>query len=49
MTTPPPVPEAFREAVLFLEGNRIPFVIVGGIAAGLQGEPRYTRDVEFMI
>ena len=49
MTMPPPVPEAFREAVRFLEENRIPFVIVGGIAAGLQGEPRYTRDVDFMI
>jgi hypothetical protein len=49
MAAPPTVPESFRKAVRFLEENRVPFVVVGGIAVGLQGEPRYTRDVDFMI
>jgi hypothetical protein len=49
MPVPPTVPESFRKAVRFLEENRTPFVVVGGIAAGLQGEPRYTRDVDFMV
>lgn len=49
MAAPPSVPEAFRKAVGLLEEQRIPFVVVGGIAAGLQGEPRYTKDADFMV
>lgn len=49
MDIPPTVPEAFRKAVLLLEKERIPFVVVGGIAAGIQGEPRYTMDADFMV
>lgn len=45
----PSVPEAFRKAAGFLEKERVPFVVVGGLAAGLQGEPRYTDDADFMI
>ena len=43
------VPEAFRKAVAFLDHQRIPHVLVGGLAAGLQGEPRITRDVDFLV
>jgi len=32
-----------------LEAERVPFVVVGGIAAGLLGEPRYTKDADFMV
>jgi len=46
---PPTVPEAFRKAVRLLEAERVPFVVVGGLAAGLLGEPRYTRDADFMV
>ena len=49
MPSPPTVPEAFRKSVFLLEKERIPFVVVGGIAAGIQGEPRYTNDADFMI
>lgn len=45
----PTVIEAFRRAVELLEAERVPFVVVGGLAAGLQGEPRYTDDVDFMV
>jgi predicted nucleotidyltransferase len=45
----PTVPEAFRAAYRFLEDQRIPFVVIGGIAASIQGRPRYTEDVDFMV
>ena len=32
-----------------LEAEGVAFVVVGGIAASLQGEPRYTDDVDFMV
>jgi predicted nucleotidyltransferase len=45
----PTVPETLRKLVGFLEAQRVPYVLVGGIAAGLQGHPRLTDDVDFMI
>jgi hypothetical protein len=45
----PTIPETFRRIVSFLETNRTPYVVVGGLAAGLQGEPRTTRDVDLMV
>ncbi len=45
----PTVPETFRELARLLEGENVPFVVVGAIAAGLQGEPRFTDDVDVMI
>ena len=45
----PTVPEVFRKGVDLLEAEGVPFVVVGGIAASLQGEPRYTDDVDFMV
>ena len=45
----PSVPEAFRKAVELLESERVPFVVIGGLAASLQGEPRNTDDADFMI
>ena len=50
MASPKPsVPEAFRKTVGFLENEQVPFVVVGGLAASLQGEPRNTDDADFMI
>jgi predicted nucleotidyltransferase len=45
----PTVPETFRKLVALLEGEKIPFVLIGGLAASLQGEPRTTRDVDVMV
>lgn len=45
----PTIPDAFRRIVAFLEAERVPFVVIGGLAAGLQGEPRATRDVDLMV
>ena len=45
----PTLPETFRRVVAFLEAQKVPFIVIGGIAAGIQGEPRATRDVDLMI
>ena len=45
----PTVPETLREAVKFLESEPVPYVLIGGLAAGLQGRPRTTEDVDLMI
>ena len=45
----PTIPETFQKIVRFLEKERVPFVVVGGLAAALQGRPRATEDVDLMI
>jgi hypothetical protein len=45
----PTVPEAFRKGLELLESEKVPFVVIGGLAASLQGEPRNTEDADFMI
>lgn len=45
----PSIPETFRRIVRFLEGEHVPYVVIGGIAAALRGEPRGTNDVDLMI
>lgn len=41
--------EALRRAVQFLEREGIPFVVVGGLANAVWGEPRATRDVDLKV
>jgi hypothetical protein len=41
--------EALRRAVQFLEREDIPFVVVGGLANAVWGEPRTTRDVDLKV
>lgn len=41
--------EALRRAVRFLEREGIPFVVVGGLANIVWGEPRATRDVDLKV
>jgi hypothetical protein len=45
----PSIPEAFRKIVSFLEQERIPYVLIGGLAASLHGEPRTTDDVDTLV
>ena len=45
----PTLAATFRKLVHFLEAEKVPYVLVGGIAAGLQGNPRVTEDVDVMI
>lgn len=35
-----------RDAVDFLEGARVPYVVIGGLAVAALGEPRMTRDID---
>jgi hypothetical protein len=44
---PPPTFDAFcREAVDFLTGASTPYLIIGGLAVAVIGEPRMTGDVD---
>jgi len=37
------------DAAAFLTGHSIPFAVIGGIAASIRGEPRFTADVDAVI
>ena len=41
--------EALRRTVQLLERESIPFVVVGGLANAVWGEPRSTRDVDLKV
>jgi predicted nucleotidyltransferase len=47
--TRPAITEVFRRIVGFLEREKVEFVVVGGLAASLQGRPRYTEDIDLMV
>ncbi|MCI0650389.1 MAG: nucleotidyltransferase [Planctomycetes bacterium] len=49
MTARPDLPAAFRKTMQFLEARRFPAVLIGGLAASLQGDPRTTADVDLMV
>lgn len=38
-----------REAVDLLEAEGIDYMLIGGIAAGIWGEPRHTLDADFVV
>jgi hypothetical protein len=39
----------FEKAYSVLKEKRIPYLLIGGLAAGVLGEPRFTHDVDFLI
>ena len=41
--------DVFRKTVHFLEQYEFPYLIIGGIAAGVLGEPRTTGDIDIDI
>lgn len=41
--------DAARAAIEFLESLRIPYVVIGGIANAVWGDPRATRDADFKV
>jgi hypothetical protein len=43
------IQRALSDAAAFLIANRVPFAVIGGIAATLRGEPRFTADIDFVI
>lgn len=43
------IEEMFGKIIDALETNRVPYMIFGGLAAGVWGDPRYTDDVDVVI
>jgi len=44
-----PLPEDFREFIHFLNKNEVEYLLVGGWAVGLYGNPRATKDIDFLV
>ena len=43
------LPEDFKEFIGFLNTNNVKYLLVGGCAVGLYGNPRATNDIDFLI
>lgn len=41
--------EVFREVISFLEKERYDYLVIGGIASGILGNPRMTQDIDICI
>jgi len=46
---PRPLPVDFREFIDFLNAHDVKYLLVGGWAVGLYGNPRATKDIDFLI
>ena len=44
-----PLPEDFKEFIVFLNENKVQYLLVGGWAVGIHGFPRATKDIDFLI
>ncbi len=44
-----PLLSAVRDLVAWLEAEQVPALVIGGVAAGLLGRPRITRDVDAVV
>ncbi len=44
-----PLLAALRDLMTWFESNRVPGVVIGGVAASLLGRPRFTRDVDALV
>ena len=43
------LPEDFQDFIKFLNENKVRYLLVGGWAVGLYGNPRATKDIDFLI
>jgi len=48
-TTPTPLEAILQDLAGWLESRRVPWVLVGGIAASFLGRPRFTRDLDVLV
>jgi len=46
---PKRLPEDFKEFIQFLNANNVRYLLLGGWAIGLYGNPRATKDIDFLI
>lgn len=44
-----PLPEDFREFIESLNSNKVEYILIGGWAVGLYGNPRTTKDIDFLV
>lgn len=44
-----PLQTTLGDAVRLLQQHQIPYALIGGLAASLQGEPRVTADIDIVI
>lgn len=44
-----PLPEDFRDFIESLNSNKVEYILIGGWAVGLHGNPRTTKDIDFLV
>jgi len=44
-----PLPEDFRNFIELLNSNKVEYILIGGWAVGLHGNPRTTKDIDFLV
>lgn len=44
-----PLPEDFRDFIELLNSNKVEYILIGGWAVGLHGNPRTTKDIDFLV
>lgn len=43
------LPEDFKDFIKFLNSNNVCYLLVGGWAIGIYGNPRATKDIDFLV
>ncbi len=43
------LPDEFKEFLNFLNQNKVKYLLIGGWAVGIYGNPRVTKDIDFLI
>lgn len=43
------LPDDFKEFIRFLNENNVKYLLVGGWAVGIYGNPRATKDIHFLV
>ena len=46
---PSPLDKLYNKTINLLESEKIPYLLIGGLAVGILGEPRMTRDIDLII
>lgn len=44
-----PLPDDFKDFIKYLNGNKVKYLLLGGWAVGIHGNPRATKDIDFLI
>jgi len=43
------LPEDFKDFIKFLNSNDVEYLLIGGWAVSIYGNPRLTKDIDFLI